>query len=557
MAKCALRSCLFVLVLLLNVARIHGAAEQCEAMFCLEPSGDKSLGMLRWLNQGNNYDNNVATHFTSLRNETFGEVGVDAVTVEIPFKSSAPNVNETFLVSGLTTRTMVNEAEGQYTYDGGASHELFITVVAFPLCTTTPIDSIKIGGSSGGRADMSFYYVVDKNGLHYAGSMAYPAGNTKTADSDMHTVYKNASFGTGINRYFYALCYLNDGNGAYSDWMFDWQLDDGSARTYIPMYNFNSPAVVMGSAFSPTRVKVEYLNGRSNAPGDYYDLSTGTLLGTGPVAGGPGIYDINISTCSSLDCNMPTLANGQVTGSSNYEQYVNFTCDTGYFLVGNASSQCTLLGIDLPTCKRICSVPVLGNGSSTYVSGTITSGSPIEDAAYTLTCNSGFSLVPDHSSVVCGSSGTFNSSGAACVQECDMPTVGNGSVAFTSGLNGTNGKPLENSTITYACDSYFFLNATATATCAGGAFSGSQSFTTLCVRTCPMPAPPSDGTVAFSAGQQQNTSDPSSDLLAGSTVTYSCSAGYFLAGSATSTCQSDGAYTGSATCTRSLLTVCS
>ena len=87
-----------------------------------KPQHLRSLGAQRWLKQVVKTDANIKTFFKGSKNYTFGNstIGGPQIEVEIPFKEEVPDQDFTFLLSGLTTKNMINEGQGQYKTDSGA-----------------------------------------------------------------------------------------------------------------------------------------------------------------------------------------------------------------------------------------------------------------------------------------------------------------------------------------------------------------------------------------------------------------------------------------------------
>jgi hypothetical protein len=120
---------------------------------------------------------------------------------------------------------------------------------------------------------------------------------------------------------------------------------------------------------------------------------------------------------------------------------------------------------------------------------------------------------------------------------CDMPVTCSGAVAPANGSVSASSATFGNS-VTYSCDMGYTLNGTAVSTCqADGTFATPAP-------TC-SPSPCSPNLVAPANGSVTPTMGTT-----GTVATYSCNGGYALNGNATTTCQADGMWSGTApTCT--------
>ncbi|XP_078583742.1 CUB and sushi domain-containing protein 3-like [Branchiostoma floridae x Branchiostoma japonicum] len=122
-------------------------------------------------------------------------------------------------------------------------------------------------------------------------------------------------------------------------------------------------------------------------------------------------------TCRRVQCPLLTAAaNGEMTGFNFYQDVVEFTCDSGYEMIGSVSLTCqadrTWTGIE-PTCIRIW-CPML----PTPVNGGF-SGTNLYMDTVLFTCDTGYDLIGDSSST-CQADRSWSSNFPSCseIDEC-------------------------------------------------------------------------------------------------------------------------------------------
>ncbi|XP_066300019.1 sushi, von Willebrand factor type A, EGF and pentraxin domain-containing protein 1-like [Branchiostoma lanceolatum] len=230
--------------------------------------------------------------------------------------------------------------------------------------------------------------------------------------------------------------------------------------------------------------------------------------------------------CMAIPC--PTLVDpehGSITGTIAYKEEVQFSCDTGYFLVGEASILCRVDGTwsgTVPTCKLVhCPVQTAPND------GTVTGGNSYQ-ATLQFDCDSGYNLVGD-TTITCQEDGKWTSSAPTCAAvECPVLTApANGE------MTGTNFYPGQ---VHFTCDAGYVLDGSSTLKCQADA-SWSAADPTCTLVQCPEVTDPLNGVATGSN-------------FYGDEVQFSCSPGYEIFGTSTITCLEDGQWSMSApTCT--------
>ncbi|XP_035690034.1 P-selectin-like [Branchiostoma floridae] len=220
----------------------------------------------------------------------------------------------------------------------------------------------------------------------------------------------------------------------------------------------------------------------------------GTWTGTAP-------------TCAIVQCPIQTPPdNGGMTGSNNYQDIVQFTCNSGYEMTGVASITCQADGTwsnSAPTCDAV-QCPLLTappNGAMT--------GSNFYQDVVQFTCDSGYRLV-GRSSLQCQADRTWDGIVPTCTPvECPVLTA-----PLNGGMSGSN----------------FYQDLVVFSCIPGYELDGSVK--------CPVLAAPANGAKEGSNSYQD-------------VVQFSCYIGYDLIGSSSSTCQADRTWTTPApTCSR-------
>ena len=176
-----------------------------------------------------------------------------------------------------------------------------------------------------------------------------------------------------------------------------------------------------------------------------------------------------------------------------------------------------------------CGTPVLcGSGVSAPSNGAVSGTSATYGNSVTYSCNSGYTLASGSGTRTCQADGTFSGTQPTC-----GPVTCSGAVAPLNGTVSAGSATFGNS-VTYACNSGYTVNGSGSRTCqANGTFAGSAP-------TC---APVDCGAPALTNG-----TGTAPVTTFGSTVTWSCSAGYGLVGSATGTCQANATWTAAPSC---------
>jgi hypothetical protein len=278
------------------------------------------------------------------------------------------------------------------------------------------------------------------------------------------------------------------------------------------------------------------------------------------------------STCTTPIVCTGAMApmNGMVSATSApYPTSVTYSCNTGYTLEGATLAQCRADGsfsAGPPTCRPNACFETLTNPANGMVNRTM--GATGDVATYS--CASGYTL-SGTAMRTCLPSGTWSGSAPTCERiitpcmpnpclnggtctpmgesftcncggtgymgpTCMTPVTCTGAVAPTNGTVSSASATFPN-TITYGCNTGYTLEGSSSAMCrADGTFSSPAP--TCRPNPCEPLTDPTNGTVSPRTG------------TTGSSVTYSCNAGYTLSGAATRTCQATGTWSGSApTCT--------
>ncbi|XP_019620839.1 PREDICTED: uncharacterized protein LOC109467334 [Branchiostoma belcheri] len=234
----------------------------------------------------------------------------------------------------------------------------------------------------------------------------------------------------------------------------------------------------------------------------------------------------NVPICQRKECPLLTApANGAMTGSNFYQDVVQFTCGSGYDLVGNPTVTCqadaTWSGT-VPTCTRK-QCPLL----TASANGAMTGSNFYQDVAQ-FTCDTGYDRV-GNAAVTCQADATWSGNVPTCtLKECPLLS------APTNGaMTGTN---YYQDMATFTCDSGYDLVGNPILTCQADA---TWDLTVpICTRKeCPLLAAPANGAKIGSNFYQ--------DVLH-----FTCSSGYDLVGNLSITCQADATWSGSVpTCT--------
>uniref|UniRef100_A0A8C3KWD2 Sushi domain-containing protein n=1 Tax=Chrysolophus pictus TaxID=9089 RepID=A0A8C3KWD2_CHRPC len=250
--------------------------------------------------------------------------------------------------------------------------------------------------------------------------------------------------------------------------------------------------------------------------------------------------------CIGKSCELPEIPNGDFHVSTNLQfgATINFTCRTGYRLIGNPTAQCILNGNDVgwdhvPHCEVIpCQPPpAIENGQHSGVHTDYTFG-----VAVTYSCKNGFSLI-GNATIHCTSddnlSGVWSGPAPECkVVRCEKPEVENGKNLNSFATEYTYGEK-----VSFECAPGHALSGAQTVTCDADS-AWKPPLPTCDPRYCgPPPSIPS----------AELTGAASSSSLAGTKLTYQCQPGFTTENGKTLevTCLLDTTWSaGSALCTR-------
>ena len=334
----------------------------------------------------------------------------------------------------------------------------------------------------------------------------------------------------------------------------------GTAPTCAPV-TCSATAPVNGLVSAPSAT---YGNGVTYSCNNGYTL-TGTAS---PTCTAAGTFSTPAPTCTPVSCGTLTSpTNGSVTvPSTTYGSIANYSCNVGYSLTGSTTRTCGADGNwtnTAPTCAATvtpctpnpclnggtcavngasytctcpagytdtnCGTPVTCNsGVSAPVNGSVSATSATYGNSVTYQCDSGYTLASGSGSRTCQANGTFSGTQPTC-----GPVTCSGAVAPQNGTVSAASATYGNS-VTYACNSGYTVSGGTSRTCqANGTFSGAAP-------TC---TPVDCGTPTLTNGK-----GTAATTTFGSTVTYSCNAGYGLVGTATGTCQANATWTTPASC---------
>lgn len=293
---------------------------------------------------------------------------------------------------------------------------------------------------------------------------------------------------------------------------------DGMAPTCVVS---NCPALVGptgGSVSAPTLTFGSMATYACNLGYAMSGMATRTCQPTGAWSG-------TAPTCAIRNCGAVTApVNGSVTALvTTYGATATYACDNGYAPSGPLTRTCQGDGTwsgAAPACAiRNCG-PLAGPTNGTVSAAVTTFGSTA-----TYGCNSGYTASGPLTRT-CQATGTWSGAAATCaINNCGP---------LTAPMNGTVNAPITTfgATATYACTLGYGPSGSTTRTCqAAGTWSGIAP--TCVLANCPALMSPVGGTVSAPV------------LTFGSTATYSCTAGFTLAGSRTRLCQANSQWAGS------------
>ena len=235
-------------------------------------------------------------------------------------------------------------------------------------------------------------------------------------------------------------------------------------------------------------------------------------------------YNNKTFISDTVNCGTPpTVSNAmntQLDGDVEYGARVQYNCSTGYNINGNNTISCQLdasWSLPTPSCSLLnCGNP--GEPANGYTNDNVfTYQSTVQ-----YYCNVGYQLSGD-SSIECTANGNWNNTLPNCaIINCTDPgTPING---VRTGMN-----LYYNSTVSYSCNTGYNLTGAASITCnATGLWSAP-------VPSCP---PVSCG----DPGTPNNGNKKSSIYTYNSVVSFQCNSGFFLSGSVSLTCLSNGSW---------------
>ena len=202
-----------------------------------------------------------------------------------------------------------------------------------------------------------------------------------------------------------------------------------------------------------------------------------------------------------------------------------YTCDSGYFIVGENTRTCQEDG-SWSGRAPICRIVRCG-GLNSPINGRVSISDNTVGGIATYTCNSGYSL-SGSGTRICQNDGSWSGSTPTCsrVVCSSLSNPTNGRVTFSSGV-------FVGSRATYTCDIGYFIIGEDMRTCqTDGMWSGIAP--SCRIIRCGGLSSPSNGQVFIS------------EDTVGGIATYRCNSGYDLFGSETRICQNDGSWSGDA-----------
>lgn len=237
-------------------------------------------------------------------------------------------------------------------------------------------------------------------------------------------------------------------------------------------------------------------------------------------------WDTVPPVCSAIECMNPVSpAHGYVSldnGTTEVNDTVTFSCFAGYHLVGVASTVCLINATwhdPAPSCiVKNCSVP------SGPIGGYVDTHSGLTaNATATVICNPGYTL-NGNNTIVCTENATWSTLYARClVTQCPATAVIEHGKLITS-----SGNRLVNNSATVSCDSGYVQQGSSTVKCDRN---GTWDMSTAeCIqRNCSTPIKPLFGNVKLHNGLSVN-----------STATVTCDPGFYLNGTEEITCLDSG-----------------
>ncbi|XP_065447088.1 complement receptor type 1-like [Chrysemys picta bellii] len=296
------------------------------------------------------------------------------------------------------------------------------------------------------------------------------------------------------------------------------------------------PVCIQATCISP-----EVKNGRTNGVQPAYRPRDIVVFECDPgytLSGSPetqcqddGRWDPPVPVCERMpQCpSPPAIANGKpsiqasvvfTTGTS-----VNYSCEPGYALTGQASIYCTASGIwspPPPRCKEVlCIAPEIENGRKVAGRGPVYRPRDI----VRFECDPGYTLNGSHQ-IQCQDEGTWDLPVPVCIQvTCVSPEVENGRT------NGVQPAYRPRDIVVFECDPGYTLSGSHETQCQDdGRWDPPVP---VCERMPQCPSPP-----AIANGKP--SVQASAVFTTGTSVNYSCEPGYALTGQASIYCTASG-----------------
>ncbi|XP_053397800.1 neurogenic locus notch homolog protein 1-like isoform X1 [Mercenaria mercenaria] len=293
-----------------------------------------------------------------------------------------------------------------------------------------------------------------------------------------------------------------------------------------------------GTITPPVDGSVDHGEGTLYESKAYFSCNAGyTLTGvSSATCQADATWDGTAPTCVIKNCGTlatPLNGNLQYTPNTEYLGLAEFSCNTGYTLVGDATRTCQDTGVwggTNPTCQiNDCGTIVAPtNGAVDLTDGTT------YQSVIVFQCSNGYDLVGE-SSLECQADSNWDGSKPTCnIKDCGFlsdPT--NGAVDHADGTTYL-------AEAGFSCDTGYTLMGVSSRICqASGSWSGTSD--PYCqINDCGILNNPDNGNVDIQAGTTY-----------GQTATYSCDAGFELNGVLQRNCQPDGTWsTAAPTCDR-------
>ncbi|XP_052280448.1 sushi, von Willebrand factor type A, EGF and pentraxin domain-containing protein 1-like [Dreissena polymorpha] len=229
-----------------------------------------------------------------------------------------------------------------------------------------------------------------------------------------------------------------------------------------------------------------------------------------------GKWTLPIPTCTLTDCgHLTSPTHGSVSFNSTLlDDCAVFSCHTGYDVIGNEVVCCQKNGT-WTSSKTFCSLKDCGTPNQP-ANGRMTVNATTYLGTTVFSCNLGYSLIGSQI-LLCQANGTWNALEPVCqIRDCgSLLAPESGSVSYTSSIY--------QSVARYDCNTGYAMVGNGTRFCLSDAtWSGQPPFCQI--KDCRIPPILLNGTAAFS------------NTTFGSTVLYTCDAGFDLIGNNVSEC---------------------